>query len=43
MNYTLVFLPEASTDLQTAYDWYEYQSYGLGESFLLSVDAALIL
>ncbi|HWB64976.1 MAG TPA: type II toxin-antitoxin system RelE/ParE family toxin [Chitinophagales bacterium] len=41
MKYSLDFLPEAEYDVQEIYDWYELQLAGLGEDFLLSVDAAL--
>lgn len=40
-NYFLDFLPEVDEDVQESYDWYEKQAIGLGENFLLSVDAAL--
>ena len=41
MKYLLDFLPEVYGDVQEAYDWYEKQSIGLGENFLLSVDVAI--
>ena len=43
MNYSVDFLPQVEADVQTAYDWYETQSVGLGEDFLLSADATLHL
>jgi len=33
--------PEAESDLREAYRWYEGQRPGLGDDFLLCVDAAL--
>ena len=36
MNITL--RPDAEADLKQAYDWYEKQSEGLGENFLLCVE-----
>jgi hypothetical protein len=41
MNYLIDFLPEVEADVQNTYDWYEEQLNGLGEDFLLSVDAAV--
>jgi hypothetical protein len=29
----LIFAPEASQDIDAAYDWYERQRVGLGEEF----------
>ncbi|MFI4860899.1 MAG: type II toxin-antitoxin system RelE/ParE family toxin [Phycisphaerales bacterium JB063] len=37
----LLFRPEAEADVQSAYRWYESQRLGLGEEFLLSMDAAV--
>jgi plasmid stabilization system protein ParE len=37
----LIFRPEAEADVQSAYDWYESQRTGLGEAFLLSLDATI--
>jgi len=34
-------LPKVEQDVQEAYNWYELQVQGLGEDFLLSVDAAI--
>ncbi|MEW6357062.1 MAG: type II toxin-antitoxin system RelE/ParE family toxin [Planctomycetota bacterium] len=41
MTYSLVIRPEAEEDLRQAYHWYEEQREGLGEDFLLCVEAAL--
>lgn len=41
MKYYVDFLPEVEQDIQNAYDWYEARLYGLGEDFLLTVDAAI--
>lgn len=38
MSYTLIVKAEAEVDIHTAYDWYEEQQYGLGESFIDQVD-----
>ncbi len=35
------FLPEALTDLEAAFSWYEAQQHGLGEAFIRAVDAAI--
>ncbi len=43
MNYSVDFLPQVEADVQNAYDWYETQSVGLGEDFLLAADATLNL
>jgi plasmid stabilization system protein ParE len=37
----LVFAPEAVADLADAYSWYEERRAGLGEDFLLCVEATL--
>jgi plasmid stabilization system protein ParE len=37
----LIFAPEASQDIDAAYDWYECQRVGLGEEFLGCVDACV--
>jgi plasmid stabilization system protein ParE len=37
----LVIAPEAHQDLDDAYAWYEKQRVGLGEQFLVRVDACL--
>ena len=38
--YRLVFRPEVYDDVKTAYDWYETQRVGLGEDFLLMLEAS---
>jgi plasmid stabilization system protein ParE len=38
---TLVVRPEAEADLSEAYKWYERQRPGLGDDFLLRIEAAL--
>jgi len=38
--YKLVFTPEVYGDIKTAYDWYESQRIGLGEDFLLTLEAS---
>lgn len=43
MSYGLEFRPEAEEDLRSTYLWYEWQRAGLGEQFLLCVEAALAL
>ena len=43
MKQKLIIRPEAESDLQEAYTWYEDQSKGLGADFILCVDAALSL
>jgi plasmid stabilization system protein ParE len=35
-----IVLPDAESDLNQAYHWYEEKRQGLGEDFFLSVDAA---
>lgn len=37
---SVVVRPAAAADIDDAYLWYERQSPGLGEAFLLAVDAA---
>lgn len=37
----LIVRPEAETDIADAYHWYEHQRGGLGDEFLLRVEAAL--
>ena len=39
----IVLEPEALSDLQAAYDWYESQLDGLGEDFIEAIDAAIAL
>jgi toxin ParE1/3/4 len=41
MSYFIDFLPEVEQDVAETYVWYEEQLSGLGEDFLLSVDAAI--
>jgi plasmid stabilization system protein ParE len=43
LSYALEFRPEAEEDLRSAYHWYESQRAGLGEQFLLCIEAALAL
>jgi plasmid stabilization system protein ParE len=38
--YTLKFKPEVFNDIKVAYDWYESQRTGLGEDFLLTLEAS---
>ena len=38
--HTIVFKPEVYDDIKTAYDWYESQRSGLGEDFLLTLEAS---
>jgi len=37
----VVIRPEAESDIKDAYQWYESQRKGLGESFLLCIEEAL--
>ena len=37
----LIIRPEAEAELADAYEWYEQRVQGLGDQFLLSVDAVL--
>ena len=41
MIYQLIIRPEAETEIKEAYEWYEEQRLGLGDDFLLNIDAAL--
>ncbi|MBL7777794.1 MAG: type II toxin-antitoxin system RelE/ParE family toxin [Chitinophagales bacterium] len=41
MTYRIAFLPQVEQDVQDAYNWYELQLPGLGDDFLLSIDAAV--
>lgn len=43
LSYGLEFTPDAEGDLRTAYLWYESKRAGLGEEFLLCVEAVLAL
>ena len=38
--YSLDFKEEVFSDIKVAYDWYERQRTGLGEDFLLSLEAS---
>ncbi|MBI5603539.1 MAG: type II toxin-antitoxin system RelE/ParE family toxin [Deltaproteobacteria bacterium] len=41
MTREIVFRPEAESELIEAYEWYEGRQLGLGNDFLLCVEAAL--
>lgn len=41
MIYSIVIRPEAERDLNEAYRWYEQQLEGLGQEFIICIDAAL--
>ena len=41
MTLPLIIRPEAEEELSESYDWYERQRPGLGDDFLLRVEAAL--
>lgn len=41
MTLPLIIRPEAEEDLTESYNWYERQRPGLGDDFLLRVEAAL--
>jgi plasmid stabilization system protein ParE len=41
MNRVITIRPEAEADLLEAFHWYEQRRFGLGQSLLLSVEAAL--
>ncbi len=43
MIYELIVRPEAEKDLTEAYQWYEERLEGLGQGFLVCVDAAISL
>lgn len=40
MTHDLIVRPEAEAELAEAYAWYEARTQGLGDDFLLSIDAA---
>jgi plasmid stabilization system protein ParE len=40
MEYKIEFLPQVYDDIKVAYDWYEEQRVGLGEDFLLTLEAS---
>ena len=41
MTFEITIRPEAEADLKDIYEWYEAQSVGLGEEFLLSAREAI--
>jgi toxin ParE1/3/4 len=41
MKYRTIVRPEAEDDLKEAYSWYEDKRTGLGDDFLLQVEAGL--
>jgi plasmid stabilization system protein ParE len=41
LSYSLALRPEAADELRSAYLWYETKRAGLGDEFLLCVEAAL--
>ena len=41
MTRKIIVRPEAEAEVQTAFDWYEKQSDGLGFEFLRALDACL--
>ena len=41
MNYKIVIRPEAEVDLADAFSWYESSRIGLGNDFLLQIDAGI--
>jgi plasmid stabilization system protein ParE len=41
MNYVLILLPPAEAHVDEAYRWYNQQRPGLGEEFILSLEASL--
>ncbi|MFP4014471.1 MAG: type II toxin-antitoxin system RelE/ParE family toxin [Chitinispirillaceae bacterium] len=41
MSFLLSIRPEAENDLHETYDWYEKKRRGLGDEFLLRIEAAL--
>ncbi len=41
MKYKVIVRPEAENDLKETYSWYEDKRPGLGDDFLLQVDAGL--
>ena len=40
--YRLLFTSEAYEDIKCAYDWYESQRQGLGEDFLMLLEASCV-
>ena len=41
MNWSIIIRPEAENDLSESYNWYENQRFGLGNEYILRVEAAL--
>jgi len=41
MAYEIIIRPEAENDLKETYSWYEDKRNGLGDEFLLNVEAGL--
>ncbi len=41
MKHKLIVRPEAEAELEEAFAWYEQQVAGLGEHFLLAIDATI--
>lgn len=41
MSFRLVFRPQAQDELLSARDWYEEHREGLGDTFVVAVDAAV--
>lgn len=41
MIFSLIIRPEAEQDLNEAYRWYEQQLEGLGQEFIICIDAVL--
>jgi hypothetical protein len=41
MTRKIIVRPEAEAEVQSAFDWYEEQSDGLGFDFLRAIDACL--
>jgi plasmid stabilization system protein ParE len=41
VTWPLIIRPEAEADLAVSYNWYEIQRPGLGDDFLLRVEASL--
>jgi toxin ParE1/3/4 len=41
VRHELIIRPEAEAELAAAYAWYDERVQGLGDHFLLSVDAVL--
>jgi plasmid stabilization system protein ParE len=41
MKFKIIIRPEAENDLKEAYSWYEGKRNGLGDEFLLNIEAGL--